>query len=72
MTKIIVGQDPFPRWLWDKTEVFRTWDGDVGYEIVSSVRSVHAHLGDVICVDGDRITVSKNKQEQHQEQQFLA
>ena len=72
MIKIIVGQDPFPKWLWDRTEVFRTWDGGTGFEIQCGVRSVKVYLGDTVSVDGRRISVTKNKQEQHQEQQFLA
>lgn len=72
MIKFCVGSDPIPKILQDRIMICRTWDGRIQYEYHGDIQDLTMQDGDTLVVDRDRIYVSKNKQEHHQEQRFLA
>ena len=72
MIRYVIGQDDLPRILQDRIMVCRTWDGRICYEYQGESQDFTMVDGDVLVVDRNRIYVSKNKQEHHQERQNLA
>lgn len=72
MIKFCIGQDTIPKILQDRIMVCRTWDDRICYEYHGDQQDLTMQDGDILVVDRDRIYVTKNKQEHHQEQQNLA
>lgn len=57
--EFVLGTDPIPEWIWNKTMVFKSGDG-VKYEIQGMFHDIVAENGDVLTVEGMKWWVTKN------------
>lgn len=55
----VLGTDPIPEWIWNKTMIFRSGDG-FKFEFHGKFQDVIASAGDVLTVEGSKWWVSKN------------